>query len=117
MRRLAGSILLALVAACSPGQERVVVAAGTTIVDSGLLDVVAARYEDEHSDVRLSVVGDATARVLELGRRGAADLLLTHAPRAEAEFVADGLAVAYEQVFTSRFVLVGPPDRVGDLAG
>jgi len=94
--------------ACA-GPVRVIVAAGTTLVDSGIIDELTAQYEAEHPGIELSVVGESTARVLDLGRRGAADLLITHAPDLEAEFVAEGLATRYEPVLVSRFVLVGPP--------
>ncbi len=109
-----GALALTAAACATPG--RVVVAAGTTLVDGGLLDRLADRYEESHPGVELSVVGDATAQVLELGRRGAADLLVTHAPTAERAFVADGLSTRYELVFTSRFILVGPPGRAIELA-
>lgn len=98
---------MALAACGSP--TRVIVAAGTTLVDSGVLDELVSRYEAENPNIELSVVGESTARVLELGRRGGADLLITHAPDLEAPFVADGLAALYQPVLESRFVLVGPP--------
>ncbi len=110
MKRMAVAWVAALLclSACG-GPVRVVVAAGTTLVDSGIIDELASRYEAEHVDVELSVVGESTAQILELGRRGGAELLITHAPDLEAEYVGDGLAVSYETVMTSRFVLVGPP--------
>jgi tungstate transport system substrate-binding protein len=91
------------------GPVRVIVAAGTTLVDSGIIDELTAQYEAEHPGIELSVVGESTARILDLGRRGAADLLITHAPALEAEFVAEGLAARHESVLVSRFVLAGPP--------
>ena len=94
--------------ACA-GPVRVIVAAGTTLVDSGIIDELTAQYEAEHPGIELSVVGESTARVLDLGKRGAADLLITHAPDLEAEFVAEGLAARYEPLLVSRFVLAGPP--------
>ena len=65
MRRLVGTVLLVLIAACG-GSERVVVAAGTTAVDSGLIDALVEAYEAESPGVHLSVVGRATLDVLEL---------------------------------------------------
>jgi tungstate transport system substrate-binding protein len=100
--------------ACS-GSTRVIVAAGTTLVDSGLIDELADRYEADHPEIELSVVDQSTARVLDLGRRGGADLLMTHAPDLEAEFVGEGLAARYEPVLESRFVLVGPGDLIGEM--
>ncbi len=116
MRRLAAAALV-LAAACGPGGERVLVAAGTTLVDSGLLDAVIVEYEAGNPGVELSVVGEATAQTLELGRRGGADLLITHAPGAEQAFVDEGRAARVVEVLRSRFVMVGPAERVTALAG
>lgn len=110
MRRWLGHLvaMLLVLSACS-GPDRVIVAAGTTLVDSGIIDRLVAEYEILNPGVELSVVGESTARVLDLGSRGAADLLVTHAPDLEAEFVAAGLAAGYEPFLVSRFVLAGPP--------
>jgi len=106
---LASVAALLALSACG-SSERVVIAAGTTLADSGVLAELVSRYESVHPDIELSVVGEATAQILELGRRGGADLLITHAPELEAQFVADGLAALYQPVMESRFVLAGPSD-------
>ncbi len=93
------------------------VAAGTTLVDSGLMDALADQYESANPGVEVSVVGEASAQVLELGRRGAADVLVTHAPALEELFLADGLAEFSEIAITSDFVLVGPPGLEDRLTG
>ncbi len=105
---LACLIALPVLSACG-SSERVVVAAGTTLVDSGVLAELVNQYEQEHPGVELSVVGESTAQILELGRRGGADVLITHAPDLEAEFVADDLAALYQPVMESSFILAGPP--------
>lgn len=112
MRRAAALLTAALVAvACSGGgDQRLVVAAGTTLVDSGLMDALAGRFEALNPGVDVSVVGEASAQVLELGRRGAADVLVTHAPALEEQFLAEGFAARSDIAFTSDFVLVAPPE-------
>jgi tungstate transport system substrate-binding protein len=101
--------LVVAVSACGGGSSRVIVAAGTTLVDSGLIDGVVAEYEALNPGVEVSVIAEPTALALELGRRGAADLLIVHAPEQEAAFVAEGNALASTPMFESRFLLVGPP--------
>ncbi|GBD85442.1 PBP superfamily domain protein [bacterium BMS3Abin02] len=108
-RTLVAAVIAVLLVGCAGG-DRVIVAAGTTVVDSGFLDAVIDIYESEHPGVEVSIVGDATSRVLELGRRGSADLLITHAPDQERQFVDDGLAYRYAPFVDSRFVIVAPPD-------
>ena len=109
MKRLLAMLLLVLTA-CAGGQDhRVIVAAGTTLVDSGILDRLVEAFEAEHPSIRLSVVGESTSQVLQLGRMGGADVMITHGPELEEQFVEDGLAARYELVFVSAFVVVGPP--------
>ena len=110
-------VLAANAVACSGGDDRVVVAAGTTLVDSGVVDSLADDYEASHPGIEISVVGLATREVLELGKRGAADLLITHAPNQEREFIASHPDAAAQSLFSSRFLLVGPEDRVDAYRG
>ncbi len=117
MRMLAAAVLSILVAGCGGTDDRVVVAAGTTLVDSGLIDALVVAYEDLHPGAEVSVVGESTATVLELGRRGAADVLITHAPVAEAAFLSSTAVERSVPLLTSRFLLVGPADRAATLSG
>lgn len=102
--------LLLLVVACSGGPPRLVIAAGTTLVDAGFIDEIAAEYEASHPDVEVSVVAEPTRLALELGREGAADVTITHAPLQEQAFVEDGHADESVTIFSSVFILVGPPE-------
>jgi tungstate transport system substrate-binding protein len=115
---LVGAIAcLITLGACASEPNRVIVAAGTTLIDSGLIDALTADYESDHPDIELSVVAQPTALALELGRQGAADLLLVHAPVMERDFVAGGFAAMSRPVVNSRFVLVGPPEMAGRFRG
>jgi len=116
VKRLLAAVIL-IASACSGGGIRVVVAAGTTLVDSGLIDALAAEYEATRPGVELSVVGEATAQVLALARNGAADVTITHAPDLEAAFEAEGLAKATRVVFSSRFILAGPAAQAAPFSG
>lgn len=101
-------LALLLVGACG-NSETVLVAAGTTLVDSGLIERVTDDFATQ-TGIDTDVVGEATAQVLALARSGSVDVTITHAPDLEAEFEADGLASSSETVFSSRFVIAGPPD-------
>ena len=116
--RAAGLLVAVAMVACAPsGADRVIVAAGTTLVDSGFIEALASEYEATHADVQLSVVGEASARVLNLGESGAAEVLITHAPALELAFRADHDPELFEVSFTSEFHLVGPSDFVRRLDG
>lgn len=114
MRSLAVAAAAALVlGACAAGDARLVVAAGTTVVDSGFIDHVVASFEKAHPDIKVSVVGEPTRLALELGRNGAADVTITHAPAQETRLVDGGHVLETSSVFVSKFLLVGPPSLSG----
>lgn len=109
--RAFGVVLLGFVAfGCANSADRVIVAAGTTLVDSGLIDELAGAYESTNPGIDLSIIGQPTTLALEMGRRGAADLLLTHAPDLENEFIEEGYSSRSVPVLSSRFVLIGPAE-------
>ncbi len=116
-RGLLLGLCLVVIGGCQDQSRRVVVAAGTTLVDGGLIDHLAAAYEDTHPGVELSVVGDASESIFTLAGSGAADVTITHAPELEEAFRAGGRAALSVEVFSSRFVVVGPAGLVEGLAG
>ena len=118
MKRLVVAVALAVIlTACGGGADRVIIAAGTTVVDSGLIDHVAASFEETHPGIQISVVAEPTRLALELGRGGAADITITHAPAQERDLIESGLVEESGPVFSSRFVLVGPVSLSPSLSG
>jgi len=104
MRRVI--VLVVALAACGGG-NRVVVGAGTTLEDSGVLSAVALTYE-EKAGVGVSVVGGSSANVLRLGAGGQTDVIITHHPVAEAVFLMDETFRESTVAFHSRFLLLAP---------
>ena len=107
----------ALIAGCGVPAPPLVLAATTSTYDSGLLDSLVSRFRASHPGLRVRTLVAGSGEALELGRRGDADVLLVHAPRAEARFVAEGLATRREPVMSNDFVLVGPPGDPAEVAG
>ncbi|MDE0233133.1 MAG: substrate-binding domain-containing protein [bacterium] len=114
---LAAGLAAGALTGCSPDRTRVTVVAGTTLVDGRLLERVTADYEAGRPGVRLSVVGAPTARALALAEAGSADVTITHDPALEERFISEGRAELASEVFSSRFILAGPPQRAGALGG
>jgi len=93
VRSLAAALLAgACFAGCGAGPDRsvVVLAATTTIEDSGLLPALLDAFVRERPGVRVRPLTGGTKEVLELGRRGDVDVILSHDPAAESAFVAAG---------------------------
>jgi tungstate transport system substrate-binding protein len=117
VRRSAFPVALVLVIAACGGTDvgvNTVVAAGTTIVDNGVVEyLVAASPFAESTDV----LAATSAEALTLLEQGAADLAIVHAPDRLAAFLESNPQAQSAVLFESRFVLVGPPGRAGDFDG
>jgi len=88
----------------------------TSTRDSGLLDRLLPDFEQQ-TGIEVKVVAVGTGRALELGRRGDADVLLTHAPAAEQKMLQDGYAAEARRVMYNDFVIVGPASDPAEIKG
>ena len=113
------TLIVLLVGGCSrqsgtSPETSLTLATTTSTRDSGLLDVLLPVFEAE-TDIEVKVVAVGSGQALELGRRGDADVLLTHAPAAELQFMEEGHGVQRQPVMHNDFVLVGPPNDPADV--
>jgi tungstate transport system substrate-binding protein len=113
---IGAAVVVLLVGAISCGDDRDLILATTTSTqDSGLLDVLVPQFEDEYGwDVKTIAVGSGAA--LRMGEEGEADVLLSHSPSAEMEFMDGGYGESREPVMYNDFVIVGPPDDPAGIA-
>ena len=79
----------------------------------GLIDALSTPF-DERYDCKVEVTKAGSGASLDLGREGAVDLVIVHAPEAEADFLADEYGLDRTYVMHNDFVIVGPE---GDPAG
>jgi tungstate transport system substrate-binding protein len=115
-----GLIVLAALGCSGPSKpaETLTLATTTSTRDSGLLDGLVPLFK-EQAGIEVKVVAVGSGQALELGRRGDADVLLTHAPEAEKQFMDEGHGEERLPVMYNDFVLVGPnsdPAKVKRLA-
>ena len=117
--------LIALLACCvvscqveSPGRDDrdVTLATTTSVRDAGLLHAILSPFE-RASGYRVKVIAVGSGQALALGRRGEADILLTHDPDGERAFVAEGYGLERLPLMHNEFVLVGPPDDPAHVRG
>ncbi|MCI0335737.1 MAG: substrate-binding domain-containing protein [Planctomycetes bacterium] len=113
-RWLALCVAVALTLAHSAGCNRsaktantITLATTTSTQDTGLLDFLAPKFR-EQTGIEVQVVAVGSGQAMELGRRGDADVLLTHAPAAEQKFMDEGWGHERRPVMYNDFVLVGP---------
>ena len=81
----------------------------TSTYNSGLLDYLLTKFQLA-SDIQVQVIAVGTGKALRMGQNGDVDLVMTHAPAAEAEFVAAGHGVEPLAVMYNDFIIVGPPN-------
>ncbi|MBE3585352.1 MAG: extracellular solute-binding protein [Thermoanaerobacter sp.] len=112
---------LVLVAGCSSGNTQgkaeqgqpapqnrdVILATTTSTQDSGLLDVLIPEFEKK-TGYKVKTIAVGTGQALEMGKKGEADVLLVHAPKAEKELVDSGVGINYRLVMHNDFIVVGP---------
>ncbi|MCI0483685.1 MAG: substrate-binding domain-containing protein [candidate division NC10 bacterium] len=104
------SILLSLPVslwAAEPADKTVILATTTSTRDSGLLDVLLPVFEKKTGYV-VKTIAVGTGQSLAMGKRGDADVVMTHAPEAEKPLVDEGWLTHRVQFMHNDYVLVGP---------
>jgi tungstate transport system substrate-binding protein len=71
----------------------------------------------EKTGIDVKVVAVGSGQALELGRRGDADVLLTHAPAAEQKFMDKGWGEYRRLVMHNDFIVVGPKNDPAAING
>lgn len=92
----------------SPRAETVLrLATTTSTCDTGLLDVLNRKFEEENG-VRISTVCEGTGKAIATGEFGAADVVMVHAVQSELKAVANGSFLNRTYMMYNYFVVIGP---------
>ena len=96
-------------ASCRRGlPPQLVLATTTSVGNAGLLEVLTPLYEQEHG-VRFGVHLAGSGRALEMLANGDADVVISHAPEAEARAMRQHQDWWYRKIMFNDFLLVGAP--------
>ncbi len=79
----------------------------TSTCDTGLLDVLDKKFEEENN-VKISTVCEGTGKSIATGELGAADVVMVHAVPLELQAVANGSFVNRKYMMYNYFVIIGP---------
>ncbi|MEL7291072.1 MAG: substrate-binding domain-containing protein [Pseudomonadota bacterium] len=88
-------------------KSHVRLATTTSTYHSGLLEYLLPKFEQE-TGYQVDVIAAGTGKSLKMGENGDVDLVMTHAPKAEAKFVEQGFGVLPRKLMYNDFVIVGP---------
>lgn len=110
---LLGSLLLS-----SPvlAEDTLMMATTTSTQDTGLLEYLEPYFKKD-TGITLKWVSVGTGKALELAKNCDAEVLLVHAPAAEAKFVNDGHGIDRRQIMYNDFIIVGPKADPAGLKG
>lgn len=100
----------------APKIEDVILATTTSTVDSGLLDFLVPIFEKK-TGYRVKTIAVGTGHALAMGEKGEADVLMTHAEKAEKKLVESGVVRNYRLLMHNDFIIAGPPEDPGKIKG
>ena len=96
--------------------DSIVMASTTSTEQSGLFDYLLPKLAAA-TGVTVKVVAVGTGQALDLARRGDADILLVHDPKAEQKFIDEGSGIERREVMYNDFVIVGPGSDPAGIKG
>jgi tungstate transport system substrate-binding protein len=101
-----------------PEEERseLILATTTSVLDSGLLDALVARFEAEYP-YRIKAIAVGSGAALLMARQGEADVTVTHEPKAEKEFMEAGYGESRREIMYNDFIVVGPSSDPAGIKG
>ena len=94
----------------------VVVLTTTTTQDSGVLKHITEAFERK-SGIKVKTIVAGSGDILKQGARGEGDVLLTHSPAAEKEWMAQGHGLSRRLVMYNDFVIIGPAEDPAGIKG
>lgn len=100
----------------APKNVEVILATTTSTQDSGLLDFLLPEFEKK-TGYKVKTIAVGSGQALEMGKRGEADVLLTHAPASEKTLVDNKEVINYSLVAHNDFIVVGPAEDPAGLKG
>lgn len=104
-----GLMILASTACGTSSQSRIVVAAGTTLVDSQFMAHLVSSYRTVDPDTDLAVIGLSSSEAIALADAGNADVIITHNHEALGRYLTEHPESLRSDVFASTFFVVTDP--------
>ncbi len=95
-------------------REQIIVSTTTSLYETGFLDTLKTSFEAKYPQYNVSFISQGTGLAIETAKKGNADMILVHDPKAEAAFLTDGSGVNRKIVAYNFYIFVGPSsDPIG----
>ena len=91
------------------GPNHLRIASARSAKDLKIIDALAKQFRSNHPEVTISINSGGVLKVLDDGREGLADVVLTHHKPGEEHFVKEGFAFRRTQLMYTEYALFGPP--------
>jgi tungstate transport system substrate-binding protein len=127
VKRIYGIILIVIVIAAigiaaytlNAPQDKVILVVSTTtsLYETGLLDVLDAKFEAKYPDINVTFISQGTGLAIQTAMNGDADMILVHDAAREKVFLEDGYGVNRKIVAYNFFVIVGPENDPAGIQG
>ena len=101
------AFLIVPVLAPAAGSDFVFMASTIGPIDSGIVNVLEDRFEQD-TGIRVRHVGAGTGATLKIASKGNVDLVMVHARSLEEKFVNEGYGIERIDLMYNDFVIVGP---------
>jgi tungstate transport system substrate-binding protein len=96
-----------LITTPAKAEDVIKLATTTSTENSGLLNNLLPKFEAE-TGYTVQVIATGTGKALKLASQGNVDVIMTHAPAAEAKFVDEGFGLLPRGIMENDFVILGP---------
>lgn len=105
-------------ASCSTSLERdtLDIATTTSVVNSGAMEALLPLFTSE-TGIRVRAHAAGSGRALAMLGDKVVNLVISHAPQAEARALAEHPEWRYQKIATNQFLIVGPPADPADVRG
>ncbi|MFW9963170.1 MAG: substrate-binding domain-containing protein [Candidatus Sifarchaeia archaeon] len=97
------------------GRETLVISTTTSLYDTGLLDLIKERYEQDNPNVILAFISAGTGIAITHAKNGDADMILAHSPSQEYVFMNESYGVNRKIFAYNYFTIVGASSDVAGI--
>ncbi len=108
---LIASVLISLFTGCvrqdTTASQELRLSTTTSTCDTGLLDVLNKKFEDENN-IKILPICEGTGKAIATGELGAADVVMVHSAASELKAVANGSFINRTYLMYNYFVIIGP---------